>query len=92
MQLSAASTFSKLWNESIKWSAPTSRNESDETKTRENWDVQNEAIAGTCLAQHHANTDDGAKGLAELVKMRLGDERPASFPRKYLRMWLSNVP
>lgn len=27
-----------------------------------------------------------------LVKMRLGDERPASFPRKYMRMWLSNVP
>lgn len=30
----------------------------------------------------------------ELSKMRLGGDtsRPAEFPRKYMRMWLSNVP
>ncbi|KAF8827058.1 hypothetical protein HHX47_DHR5000531 [Lentinula edodes] len=27
-----------------------------------------------------------------LAKMRVGDDRPSDFPRKYTRMWLSNVP
>lgn len=43
----------------------------------------------------HTTVELIAGGLSEeLAKMRLGGDvtRPASFPRKYTRMWLSNVP
>ncbi|EIW52006.1 uncharacterized protein TRAVEDRAFT_53988 [Trametes versicolor FP-101664 SS1] len=43
----------------------------------------------------HITVELIAGGLSEeLAKMRLGGDvtRPASFPRKYTRMWLSNVP
>ena len=35
----------------------------------------------------------GGEINAELSKITLGvDRRPAEFPRKYTRMWLSNIP
>lgn len=43
----------------------------------------------------HITVELIAGGLSEeLAKMRLGGDgtRPASFPTKYTRMWLSNVP
>lgn len=43
----------------------------------------------------HITLELTAGGLSEeLAKMRLGGDgtRPANFPTKYTRMWLSNVP
>ncbi|KAI0366567.1 hypothetical protein BV20DRAFT_1002228 [Pilatotrama ljubarskyi] len=63
------------------------------------WDVFNEFFENISAALRglsgHITVELICGGLSEeLAKMRFkGDvTRPANFPRKYLRMWLSNVP
>ena len=63
------------------------------------WDVCStffdEVAAALDTLGTHVTLEVVCGGLfEELARMRCGDDvsRPPQFPRKYLRMWLSNVP